>query len=1119
MALSADLYSYKSSGVYTSITDLSQVDIEMLNDRVMPLVLGFADNGARGCMLPITSYNQFVRYYGSANPKCNDKGNYFHKVAERLLTNGRWIYAMNLAPLNETNIQNGLFDKSTGYTPNYNYVSDEDTDKFVKIYNSGKPTHLFIFNNNSALGYDISVTDYYASPSLNPYGKPVPDFIENPNDTLVSSFYRSIYVFDGYFDDAFLGSLYNNGYTKIIKPTVKLKVGIVSNDLTTNAESSPTNQKVEFTGLSKAYVFKNGYTQDNTDYILTNLNLIEKQTLLVELTPESMTIQVDNTPVTLEKYSIKMTTGGRVYYFPKGQLDGTVMDGIINDATDGQGEKMIITYSDASKSDNDNNLVGVLTFDSTGFRIEPNIVGSPIYYTVTDNDRVKVPAGMKIKLPTNCQVNIDNDGTQTTLTNIKDELAVGDYSKIILDKADEVYIIAGPKTYITEKGILFEGDETITDDKTYNGSVEMIGENLNVVLSYIGDIDIQEQQDGKDRLYIDLTAKNSHTFTFNDNGAPFIIVEANNDIVLTHEDKYLDKGMKGNVQFPLYAVPNDDCIKTAQWITVTYNLDSKDYKLSNNWTLTDLSESTKSILNNNCKKLSWKNASQVDEEIGQGFVLYGGEKAVETLSMVDGSGFIGKYVGFAIPDFVDALGINQDIKNAFNKDVFYHNMLLGTTSVDESDTATNCLKNFSIDGGIIPYYDTNPLASALIDSESAEKTAYKLIYGSTGKTLDEIKANSFATYDIIPVCKQVKQASICRHTGKKHKLFYGSSIGYNYDYDMLETDKDSKKFNKVIYNCLVENQYVNYRYIVDTLITNGTFLTGENCVKYNGVAYPASVLEATLDVKRPSIMHWNLFKIAGKYGKASALVNAPYPLKNFNDEYTVNKECMPGEGDGNWMGTYTAAYKMMNYDVADASVISCQGHIYPTSGPEADLCLRKHETRFPYSVVAGPNYGNVVDNYITVPAEAFDTPDADYYETLGINLLQWDINAGTNIKSNQTAKQRIVSALSKFNTTELIVYMTIEMQKIMKQLQWEANTPQIREYLKAKADAFCASIQHNKGILTFYNICNASNNPPEVIDNEMIVLDTGIEPSRASGKMVNRLKIYKTGGIELSGLV
>ena len=70
-----------------------------------------------------------------------------------------------------------------------------------------------------------------------------------------------------------------------------------------------------------------------------------------------------------------------------------------------------------------------------------------------------------------------------------------------------------------------------------------------------------------------------------------------------------------------------------------------------------------------------------------------------------------------------------------------------------------------------------------------------------------------------------------------------------------------------------------------------------------------------------------------------------------------------------------------------------------------------------------------------------------------------------------------------------------------------------RDTIKAKADSILERIKNNGGVYAYINTCDSTNNTPEVIDNEMVIIDTAIEPARGAGKMIQRLTIHKTGGI------
>ena len=133
---------------------------------------------------------------------------------------------------------------------------------------------------------------------------------------------------------------------------------------------------------------------------------------------------------------------------------------------------------------------------------------------------------------------------------------------------------------------------------------------------------------------------------------------------------------------------------------------------------------------------------------------------------------------------------------------------------------------------------------------------------------------------------------------------------------------------------------------------------------------------------------------------------------------------------------------------------------------------------------------------------------------MGVNCMVYVPRLGTYINSNQTAKQNPVSALSKLNIRELCIYLQDEIEKLLQDYQWEFNTPYLRDLIKAKADTICERVKNNGGLYEYLNVCDESNNTDDVINNEMLVLSTSIEPGMACGKMVQELTIYKKGGMQ-----
>ena len=185
--------------------------------------------------------------------------------------------------------------------------------------------------------------------------------------------------------------------------------------------------------------------------------------------------------------------------------------------------------------------------------------------------------------------------------------------------------------------------------------------------------------------------------------------------------------------------------------------------------------------------------------------------------------------------------------------------------------------------------------------------------------------------------------------------------------------------------------------------------------------------------------------------------------------------------------------------------------IVPSAGLVSNLFIQKYMSRQPYYIVAGPNYGHISATGLVGPDYKFSREELYDLEPLGFNCMIYRPSFGTFINANQTAKQTPLSALSRINVRELVIYLQDEIEKVLQSYQWEFNNQTTRNAILDKANQVCALIKANGGIQTYLNIMDESNNTPEIIDNEMAVLSTHIEPGFGCGKMVHELTLYRTG--------
>ncbi len=297
---------------------------------------------------------------------------------------------------------------------------------------------------------------------------------------------------------------------------------------------------------------------------------------------------------------------------------------------------------------------------------------------------------------------------------------------------------------------------------------------------------------------------------------------------------------------------------------------------------------------------------------------------------------------------------------------------------------------------------------------------------------------------------------------------------------VIETEKG-------IRTALTNNVDVEYHYLVDTF---GSYADSSSAKAKARLSLLAKEKDNTFAILNfPTIQ---------------SFIDASHNTPNFDMKEVTTLFSLPAETQGaSWCAFFTQLL------FSDGTV----KNYIPSAGLVSNNFLAKWGGRQPYYIVAGPNYGVINYTGMVGPDYAYGRADLDVLEPYGVNVIIYVPRKGSYINSNQTAKQKPVSALSKIHVRELVIYLQNEIEYMLQNYQWELNTQPLRDVIKKKADYILENIKDNGGIYAYKSICDETNNTPEVIDNEMIVLDIEIEPARGAGKMVSTLTIHRTGGI------
>ena len=290
----------------------------------------------------------------------------------------------------------------------------------------------------------------------------------------------------------------------------------------------------------------------------------------------------------------------------------------------------------------------------------------------------------------------------------------------------------------------------------------------------------------------------------------------------------------------------------------------------------------------------------------------------------------------------------------------------------------------------------------------------------------------------------------------------------------------------------------DYRYIVDTFEAfpeNGLRSRLSMLAKDKGNALVISNFPAMNTFKKEKMGGYS-----DRYG-----FNTKYIAQGHNrSKNTATNITMPSELNG---ASFIAFYTPLNFNDSGLKVT------VPSAALVSNNFMDKYTSRQPYYVVAGPSYGLMSYDGLIGPDYIFTRDDLDNLEPMGVNCMVYKPQRGTFINSNQTAKQTPVTGLSKINIRELVIYLQDVIADMLQGYQWELNTQTLRDNIKTKADIICEAVAANGGLYAYKNVCDKTNNTDEVIDNEMVVLSTTIEPAKGAGKMVHELTIYRKGGM------
>ena len=363
----------------------------------------------------------------------------------------------------------------------------------------------------------------------------------------------------------------------------------------------------------------------------------------------------------------------------------------------------------------------------------------------------------------------------------------------------------------------------------------------------------------------------------------------------------------------------------------------------------------------------------------------------------------------------------------------------------------------------------------------------------------------------------------------------------------LDTTGDKLHVIKGIENfsTSIKGQYLQGFKVRDGLMPNSTASRQKEILAYlfNFTSIPQALagkelidfryVVDTYEGEISSTSKYYLSKIAALHGQSMAILNAP-SIEQFEksvDPSFINQtnklisaELISKGGDLSLNPEFT--FKFAEEDINGVPLSSYSFFNFPNliikngnrniSVPPAayvsNLYVKKFKNGTPFLIVAGGKRG--VINAPELNGVEYELTDEDraFLEPVGHNLIIRRRGFGTLLFSNNTAYQRINSALNNAHVRDNLSTIERDLARILFNFLFDFNDEITRLRVKSIVENYLDSVVNASGLSSYSVVFDSSNNTSEVISANSAIIDVIVDFPRGIHKFINRITISRVGG-------
>jgi hypothetical protein len=310
-----------------------------------------------------------------------------------------------------------------------------------------------------------------------------------------------------------------------------------------------------------------------------------------------------------------------------------------------------------------------------------------------------------------------------------------------------------------------------------------------------------------------------------------------------------------------------------------------------------------------------------------------------------------------------------------------------------------------------------------------------------------------------------------------------------------------------LFKAITNKEAIDFRYLVDSF---GLGLTERS--KQQLVDICGDRLDVFGFINMPSLRQFKNSS-SPSFVNSEGTLQAEFIAKGGDPESNPAFLYSFGEGSGTTCVGYFTPYLTVNDNGRPLDM--------PPASYVATTYMRKHISNItsitPWTIAAGVTNGRITN--ISGLEMDFTPEDIEFLNQAQINPIVFKRNRGFIIETENTGQTLVKSALSFIHVREVLVELERELSRMLLDYQWKFNTPDVRAEIKLRADVICETYVNKNGLFNYFNKMDDENNTPDIIDNQIGVLDTYVEPIRGMGIIVNNITILRTGAISAGGFI